>query len=61
MGIKYHLQNFSDALFVSLRKSILASLGSVETFLKESMEFLGVLPQTIEEIGNAKKEWQQRK
>ena len=57
-AVEGHLQSFGDALFVSLRKSILTSLGAVETFLSESMSFLGVLPQTIEEIGNAKKEWQ---
>ena len=57
-AVQDHLQNFGDALLVSLRKSILSTLTTVETFLNESMSFLGELPQTIEEIGLAKKEWQ---
>ena len=56
-AVEDHLQNFGDALLVSLRKSILSTLNTVETFLNDSMSFLGELPQTIEEIGLAKKEW----
>ena len=56
-AIEDQLQSFGDALVISLRKSVVASLTKVETFLSDSMEMLGVLPTTIEEIGNAKQEW----
>lgn len=56
-AIEDQIQSFGDALIISLRKSVVSSLTKVETFLHESMEMLGVLPNTIEEIGNAKTEW----
>lgn len=56
-SIEDQLQSFGDALIISLRKSVVNALSIVETFLNSSMEMLGVLPNTIDEIGNAKKEW----
>ena len=56
-AIEDQIQSFGDALVLSLRKSVTSSLARIETFLSSSMELLGVLPNTIEEIGHAKKEW----
>ena len=56
-AIEDQLTSFGDALIISLRKSVMKSLVKIETFLQNSMEILGVLPNTIAEIGNAKAEW----
>ena len=48
-----HIQRLFDALLSSLRRSITESVTEIEKFLKEGMETLGTMPQTVEEIGNA--------
>ncbi|XP_071483964.1 LOW QUALITY PROTEIN: cytoplasmic dynein 2 heavy chain 1-like [Diadema antillarum] len=48
-----HIQRLFDALLSSLRRSITESVTEIERFLKEGMEALGTMPQTVEEIGNA--------
>lgn len=48
-----HIQRLFDALLGSLRRSILADITEIDTYLTSAMETLSVRPQTIEEIGEA--------
>ena len=57
-AVEDSLQRLGDALIITLRRSTVKSLTEVEAFLEASMGTLGVLPQSIEEIGNSKKELQ---
>ena len=44
---------------LSLRKALNTHLGNVEQFLEHAMERLNERPSTIDEIGKAKREWQE--
>lgn len=48
-----HIQRLFDALLSSLRRSITESVSEIDKFLKDGMESLSTMPQTVEEIGNA--------
>ncbi|XP_063970614.1 cytoplasmic dynein 2 heavy chain 1 [Lytechinus pictus] len=48
-----HIQRLFDSLLSSLRRSITESVSEIEKFLKDGMEALATMPQTVEEIGNA--------
>ncbi|XP_072467338.1 cytoplasmic dynein 2 heavy chain 1 isoform X1 [Notamacropus eugenii] len=47
------IQKLFDVLVVSLRKSIQAHLHEIDSFVTDAMEVLTVMPQTVDEIGNA--------
>lgn len=53
------LQRLNDALILTLRKSVLSHLNSMDTFLDDSMEKLNSRPHSIDEIGIAKKNWKE--
>ncbi|CAK9088100.1 Cytoplasmic dynein 2 heavy chain 1 (Dynein heavy chain isotype 1B) [Durusdinium trenchii] len=57
MAVEDQLSRLSDALMVSLRKSVLGVLKTVEQYLDASMERLSKRPETIEEISEATAEW----
>ncbi|KAE9115561.1 Cytoplasmic dynein 2 heavy chain 1 [Phytophthora fragariae] len=52
-----HLQRFTDALLLSLRKSTLNHIRIVEDFVEASMESLNKRPHSIDEISAAQVEW----
>ncbi|OWZ22446.1 Dynein heavy chain [Phytophthora megakarya] len=52
-----HLQRFTDALLLSLRKSTLNHIRIVEEFVDASMESLNKRPHSIDEISAAQLEW----
>ncbi|XP_077915202.1 cytoplasmic dynein 2 heavy chain 1 isoform X5 [Halichoerus grypus] len=47
------IQKLFDTLVLSLKKSIQAHLHEIDTFVTEAMEVLTVMPQSVEEIGDA--------
>ncbi|KAB1272093.1 Cytoplasmic dynein 2 heavy chain 1 [Camelus dromedarius] len=47
------IQKLFDTLVLSLKKSIQARLHEIDTFVTEAMEILTIMPQSVEEIGNA--------
>ncbi|XP_023565248.1 cytoplasmic dynein 2 heavy chain 1 [Octodon degus] len=47
------IQKLFDMLVLSLKKSIQAHLHEIDTFVTEAMEVLTVIPQSVEEIGDA--------
>ncbi|MXQ96699.1 hypothetical protein E5288_WYG013272 [Bos mutus] len=47
------IQKLFDMLVLSLKKSIQAHLHEIDTFVTEAMEVLTIMPQSVEEIGNA--------
>uniref|UniRef100_A0A8C5YQN7 Cytoplasmic dynein 2 heavy chain 1 n=1 Tax=Marmota marmota marmota TaxID=9994 RepID=A0A8C5YQN7_MARMA len=47
------IQKLFDMLILSLKKSIQAHLHKIDTFVTEAMEILTVMPQSVEEIGDA--------
>ncbi|XP_034521541.1 LOW QUALITY PROTEIN: cytoplasmic dynein 2 heavy chain 1 [Ailuropoda melanoleuca] len=47
------IQKLFDILVLSLKKSIQAHLHKIDTFVTEAMEVLTVMPQSVEEIGDA--------
>ncbi|KAL4829789.1 hypothetical protein H8958_009079 [Nasalis larvatus] len=47
------IQKLFDLLVLSLRKSIQAHLHEIDTFVTEAMEVLTIMPQSVEEIGDA--------
>ncbi|XP_038617598.1 cytoplasmic dynein 2 heavy chain 1 [Tachyglossus aculeatus] len=47
------IQKLFDALVLSLRKSIQAHLQEIDSFVTNAMETLTVMPQTVDEIGDA--------
>ncbi|XP_019521077.1 PREDICTED: cytoplasmic dynein 2 heavy chain 1 [Hipposideros armiger] len=47
------IQKLFDMLVLSLKKSIQAHLHEIDTFVTEAMEVLSVMPQSVEEIGDA--------
>ncbi len=51
------LQRVNDTLLVILRRSLLSEFKEVDTFLDHSNERLSTRPHSVEEIGNAKKQW----
>jgi dynein heavy chain 2 len=53
-----HMTRLSDALLISLRKSVMEHLKSVEAFLDNAEEKLNTQPHSFQEIGDAKTEWQ---
>ncbi|KAG6966238.1 hypothetical protein JG687_00004962 [Phytophthora cactorum] len=52
-----HMQRFTDALLLSLRKSTLNHIRIVEDFVDASMESLNKRPHSIDEISAAQLEW----
>jgi len=50
-------QRFSDALLVGIRDSALAHQKALEGFVESSMEKLSKRPQSVDEVGGAKTEW----
>ncbi len=57
--IESHMQYLSDALILSLRKSINVHLKVVEDFLDASMTLLNTRPHSITELGDAQQQWKQ--
>ena len=53
------LQRLNDALMLCLRKDILSSFRDVDSYLEQGMEKLSTRPHSIDEIGQAKKEWKE--
>uniref|UniRef100_G3VCU8 Dynein cytoplasmic 2 heavy chain 1 n=1 Tax=Sarcophilus harrisii TaxID=9305 RepID=G3VCU8_SARHA len=51
------IQKLFDALVISLRKSIQAHLNEIDSFVTDAMEVLTVMPQTVDEIGDANLEY----
>lgn len=51
------LQRYSDALMLSLRKSAGKNVAEVDEYLSHAMEHLNARPNSVEEMGNAKKQW----
>ncbi|OWK17813.1 hypothetical protein Celaphus_00008832, partial [Cervus elaphus hippelaphus] len=47
------IQKLFDMLVLSLKKSIQAHLHEIDTFVTEALEVLTIMPQSVEEIGNA--------
>ncbi|MBZ3869929.1 Cytoplasmic dynein 2 heavy chain 1 [Sciurus carolinensis] len=47
------IQKLFDMLILSLKKSIQAHLHKIDTFVTDAMEILTVMPQSVEEIGDA--------
>ncbi|KAG8523219.1 Cytoplasmic dynein 2 heavy chain 1, partial [Galemys pyrenaicus] len=47
------IQKLFDMLILSLKKSIQAHLHEIDTFVTEAMEVLAIMPQSVEEIGDA--------
>ncbi|PNI44695.1 DYNC2H1 isoform 3 [Pan troglodytes] len=47
------IQKLFDLLVLSLKKSIQAHLHEIDTFVTEAMEVLTIMPQSVEEIGDA--------
>ncbi|KAK2099397.1 Cytoplasmic dynein 2 heavy chain 1 [Saguinus oedipus] len=47
------IQKLFDVLVLSLKKSIQAHLHEIDTFVTEAMEVLTIMPQSVEEIGDA--------
>ena len=52
-------QSVSDTLLITLRRSLLNEFKEVDTFLETSNEKLSSRPHTVEEIGNAKRDWKE--
>jgi len=53
------LQRVGDILLVTLRRSLLSEFKEVDTFLENANERLSTRPHSVEEIGNAKKQWKE--
>ena len=53
------LQRIGDTLLVTLRRSLLQEFKEVDQFLETSAERLSTRPHSVQEIGNAKKQWQE--
>ena len=51
-SIDDHLQQLFEALLSSLRRSISASIATIDDFLVKGKSALSVRPQTVEEIGD---------
>nr|KAF6324413.1 dynein cytoplasmic 2 heavy chain 1 [Myotis myotis] len=47
------IQKLFDVLVLSLKKSVQAHLHEIDAFVSEAMEVLSIMPQSVEEIGNA--------
>jgi len=58
-SIEGQMQRLSDVLVLTLRKALGTHLGNVEAFLESAMERLNERPTTIDEIGQAKRAWQE--
>lgn len=58
-AVEDQMQRLSDALVLSLRKSLSDHLKNVEDFLEQAMERLNERPHSIDEIGKAKREWKE--
>ena len=52
------LKQFTDALSNSLRKSAQADIEELDKFVKESLDALSSMPQTLEEIALSTERWQ---
>lgn len=52
------LKQFTDALSNSLRKSAQADIEELDKFVKESLDALSSMPQTVEEIALSTERWQ---
>eukprot|EP01040_Poterioochromonas_malhamensis_P024171 gene24171-29843_t len=48
-----------DILLISLRRSLIEEFKEVDQFLEQSNEKLNKKPRTVEEIGEAKKQWKE--
>ncbi|CAB1119426.1 unnamed protein product [Ectocarpus sp. CCAP 1310/34] len=57
--IEDQLQRLADALTVSLRNAVLSNFKAVDAFLEDSMEKLSRRPRTINDIGEAKRDWKE--
>ncbi|CAM9203957.1 unnamed protein product, partial [Ectocarpus fasciculatus] len=57
--IEDQLQRLADALTVSLRNAVLSNFKAVDAFLEDSMEKLSRRPRTIDDIGEAKRDWKE--
>eukprot|EP00605_Chrysophyceae_sp_TOSAG23-4_P002934 GSChrysophyteH1.ASY1.ANO1.3229.1 assembled CDS len=53
------LQRVNDTLLVTLRRSLLSEFKDVDTFLENANDRLSTRPHSVEEIGNAKKQWKE--
>ena len=51
------LQRVGDTLLVTLRRSVLLEFKEVDGYLEFAAERLSTRPHSVEEIGNAKREW----
>ncbi len=51
------IQKLYDALVITLRRSIVNDFAKVDSYLTKGMETLGSVPQTIEEITEASKQY----
>eukprot|EP00501_MAST-03F_sp_TOSAG23-6_P000982 GSMAST32.ASY1.ANO1.1018.1 assembled CDS len=56
-AVEDHIQRMSDALLLSLKRSVLRMVSTVEEFLDNGMQQLNSRPTSIEEIGLAQKAW----
>ncbi|CAN0042899.1 unnamed protein product [Ascophyllum nodosum] len=57
--IEDQLQRLVDVLTLALRNSVLSNFKAVDLYLEDSMEKLGRRPRTIEDIGEAKRDWKE--
>jgi len=53
------LHRFSDTLLITLRRNVLEEFKEVDQFLEFASERLSTRPHTVEEIGNAKRQWKE--
>ena len=52
-------QSVSDTLLITLRRTLLSEFKEVDTFLETSNDRLSSRPHTVEEIGDAKRQWKE--
>eukprot|EP01031_Cornospumella_fuschlensis_P031389 gene31390-37941_t len=49
----------ADVLLINLRRSLIEEFKEVDQYLESSMEKLNTKPRTVDEIGDAKKQWKE--